>query len=571
MIEGNLDGIEMLRVIRVAGNLSITGIEAAAGPLRIMSDHEPDLRREGATAEVNFDGNAELSIAPGVAVEVIECAGHLEVEDFTGSLNLHRVAGHFSANNAGSIAIRGNIEGRCYVEGAGAIAGKCVKGDLFVEKARSVSFDLVAGNVTCIEVSGEVTIEQIGGRFSVQGIEGDVRAATVGGKVEAERAHSLKVETVGGKLRALKIAGGVTVATIGGKASIDGAGSVAIATVGGQLSLRGIAGDVEVAQVGGAARLGGDFAAGSNWRVRSGGRMLAELASNSSVALEAVARHGRVRVYGIDGEMRFDGRDRLSARFGAGECKLALETSGSDIIVEGEDARGRAGASARFRWRDIGAPFETLAENLGEEIPEMVAGIVGAAGRIVAETGSLSGGFVRGVSRSVAEAMREVEREIGDLKREVPEQTAEKLAKLGEQIHRLVNEALDQRRSRSRADAERIRERIREEAIRMREAVREARRARTAARSARTPAAETENDLREQVRPQGSQPAQPQPAETAADAADPDATRRLVPDQEILRILASVKAGELDPEEADDLIRTLLEVEGAERSAKPLA
>lgn len=59
MIEGNLDGIEMLRVIRVAGNLSITGIEAAAGPLRIMSDHEPDLRREGATAEVNFDGNAD--------------------------------------------------------------------------------------------------------------------------------------------------------------------------------------------------------------------------------------------------------------------------------------------------------------------------------------------------------------------------------------------------------------------------------------------------------------------------------------------------------------------------------
>ncbi len=568
MIEGSLDGIEVLRVIRAAGNLSITGLEAAAGPLRIICDHEPDLRRDGAAAEVSFDADAELAIAPGVAVEVMECAGHLEVEDFTGSLNLYRVAGHFSANNVGPITIRGNVEGRCYVAGAGAIAGKCVKGDLFVEKARSVSFDLVAGNATCIEVAGEVAIEQIGGRFSVQEIEGDVRAATVGGKVEAERAHSLKVDTVGGKLRALRIAGGVTVATIGGKASIDGAGSVTIATVGGQLSLRAVTGAVEVAQVGGAARLGGDFAGGSNWRVRSGGRMLVELASSSSVALEAVARQGRVRVYGIEGELRFNGRDRLSARFGAGDCKLAIETSGSDIIVEGEDVRGRAGASARFRWRDIGAPFETLAENLGEEIPEMVAGIVGAAGRIVAETGSFSGGIVRGVTRSVGEAMREVEREIGDLKHEVPEHTAEKLSRLGEQIRSLVNEALDQRRSRSRADAERIRQRIREEALRMREAVREARRARAAARSART--AGTPDDAGERPRSRApEQPADAQPSQTAAPAGDPNATRRLVPDQEILRILASVKAGEIDPEEADELIRTLLEVEGAERSSKP--
>ncbi len=555
MSAGTLEGIEMLRVIRASGNLAITGIET--GPLRVISDHEPGLRRDGATAELDFDANAELAIPPGVAVEVMECAGHLEVEDFTGNLTLYRVAGHFNANNAGPITIRANIEGRCYVESAGAITGKCVKGDLFVEKARSVSFDLVAGNATCIEIAGDVALEQIGGRFGLESIEGAARAVSVGGKVEADRVGSLTVNTIGGKLRALRVAGGVKVATVGGKASIDGAGSVAIATVGGQVSLRGITGDVEVDQVGGAARLGGDFAKGANWRVRSNGRTLLELTAGSSVALEAVAHHGRVRVYGIEGELRFAGRDRLSARFGAGECKLALETSGADVIVEGEDARGRAGMGGRFRWRDIGGPFETLAENLGEEIPEMVAGIVGAAGRIVAETGSFSGGIVRGVTKSVGEALREVEREIGDLKQEVPEQTAEKLSRLGEQIRGLVKEALDERRSRSRADSERIRQRIREEARRMREAVREARRARASRRD--EPAEEPHA------------PASEPPAEAGAHASDPDATRPLEPDQEIMRILASVRSGAIDPQEADDLIRTLLEIEGAERSSKPVA
>ena len=555
MSEGILDGIEMLRVIRAGAHLTITGIET--GPLRVVSDQEPSLRRDGATAELDFDTDAELAIPPGVAVEVMECAGHLEVEDFTGNLTLYRVAGHFNASGVGPITIRANIEGRCCVEGAGAISGKCVKGDLFVEKARAVNFDLVAGNATCIEIAGDVALEQIGGRFELESVEGAVRAVSVGGKVEAERVGSLTVNSIGGKLRALRVADGVKVANVGGKASIDGAGSVAIATVGGQVSLRGISGDVEVGQVGGAARLGGDFSKGGNWQVRSNGRTLLELATGSSVALEAVARHGRVRVYGIEGELRFAGRDRLSARFGAGECKLALETSGADIIVEGEDARGRAGAGGRFRWRDIGAPFESLAENLGEEIPEMVAGIVGAAGRIVAETGSFSGGIVRGVTQGVGEALREVEREIGDLKREVPEHTAEKLSRLGEQIRGLVREALDERRSRSQADAERIRARIREEARRMREAVREARRAR--ARRGDEPGEEPHA------------PASEPPAESGAHAPDPDATRRLEPDQEIMRILASVRSGAIDPQEADDLIRTLLEIEGAERSAKPVA
>ncbi len=553
MDETTLDGIESLRVMRAGGNLTITGIDAS--PLRIISDQEPDLRRNGAAAEVYFTGNAELAIPPGVAVEVVECAGHLEVEEFSGNLSLNHVAGHFNASAVGPIVIRGNIDGRFCAEDAGAIAGKCVKGDLLVERARSVSFDLVAGNVACGEIAGEVAIEQVGGRCSLEEIGGDFRSLTVGGKLEVERVHSLKIDTVGGKLRALRVAGDVTVATVGGKVTIDGAGSVAIATVGGQVSVRAITGNVDIAQVGGAARLGGDFAAASNWRVRTGGRMLVELRNASSVEIEANARHGRVRVYGIEGELRFAGRDRLSAKFGAGECKLALESRGADIIIEGEDSRASAGVGAGFRWRDIGAPFE----NLGDEIPAMVADIVGAAGRIVAETGSFSGGLVRGVTRGVGEAMREVEREIGEIKQEVPEQAAERLSKLGRRIHGLVDEALKERRGRSRADAERIRARIREEAARMRDAVREARqraRARAESRSeSPEPSAETQ-----QVAPGASSP-----------APDPDATRRLEPDKEILRILAAVRAGEIDPEEADDLIRALMEVERADPGAKPAA
>lgn len=546
MSNNNLDGIESIRVMRSQGHLSLIGIES--GPLHLECDREPEVRRDGATAEVFLASDGEIRIPPGVAVEIVECSGYLDIENFAGNLAIGRVAGHLSASNVGSIAIRGNVEGRCSIENAGALAGRCVKGDLFVDGARSLSFDLVAGDVTCAQIAGEVSVEQIGGRCSLEQVGEGFRSHAVGGKLEAERVHSIKVDTVGGKLRASQ-AGDLSVATVGGKAGVDGAGNVSIGTVGGHASVRSVSGNVAIARVGGAARLSGDFAAGSSWNVKSGGRMVVELKDASSVALEAIARSGRVRVYGIEGELRFAGHDRLSATFGAGECKLALESNGSDIIIEGEGARSRAGA--HFRWRDLGAPFENLAENLGDEIPEMVAGIVGAAGRIAAETGSFSGGVVREVARGVGEAMREVEREISDLKREVPEEAGEKLSALGRRISEIVDQALEARRSRSRAEAERIRERVREEAHRIREAIREARRhARESARSGD----ET-----------SSASAQPPPKPSAS------ATEPRSHDQEVLRILAAVRAGEMDPDEADDLIRALMEVEGAASGPKPPA
>jgi hypothetical protein len=565
--ETSLEGIEAVRVIRAGGDLTIIG--GSGPPLRISADEEPDIRRTGATAEIYFPADAELGIPPGVAVEVVECAGHLEVEEFPGNLSLSHVAGHFNAGNVGPIAIRGNIDGRCSIEGAGAIAGRCVKGELLVERAQSVSFDLVAGHVTCVEIAGDVSIERIGGHCRADQIGGDVTVLTVGGKLEADRVKSLKADTVGGKLRALQVAGDVVVATVGGKVSVDGASNVAIATIGGHASVRAVSGNVEMPQVGGAARLAGHFAPSSNWHVTTGGRMLVELGGARSIEINAVARHGRVRVFGVQGDLRFAGRDRLSGKLGAGECKLSLETTGSDIIIEGEEERGNAGA--RFRWRDIGAPFESLAENLGQEIPEMVAEIVGAAGRIVAETGSLSGGLVRGVTRGVGEAMREVEREIADLKREIPEQAGEKLSRLGHQIHQLVNEALEERRCRSRAERDRIRERIREETRRMRDAIREARRGRAHGGSAGTTGADESHaaaDANDRAQTTEQPAAQPPKAGAAPYTG---ATKPLAPDQEIVRILTAVRAGEIAPEEADDLIRALMEVERAENDPKPAA
>lgn len=528
MIE-TIEGVESLRVINADGNLSIVG--ASEPPLKLRCERQPLVRRNDAVAELYIRGNAELAVPPGVAVEVLECTGNLELSEFKGNLVLGHVAGRLSAREIGSIAIPGTIDGGCKVEQAEAVKGACIKGDLHAEQVRSVSFDLVAGSAFCVAIAGDVAIEQIGGRCGLEQVGGAVRC-----------------HTVGGKLKASALLGDLTVTSVAGKVSIDGAQSVRIGAVGGQVSLRSVSGNVEIPSVGGAARLSGGMAAGKSWQVKTGGRIIVELEPGASVAVDAAARHGRVRLYGVEGDLHFPSRDRLVGTFGAGECKLVLETLGSDIIIERERAHERATAGSPFDWREFGAPFESLVENLGEDIPDMVGEIVGAAGKIVAETGALSSGVVRGVKHGVSHALREVERGINELKREVPEGASDKLSKLGREIRDLVNETLEQHRHNAADRAECAKERLREAVRQMREEMMRG----CAAAGQKAGRAEAPGGQSKETAA-GGEPSHP------------------ATDDQVLKVLAAVRAGEIEPADADDMIRALMEAEGSAPGAKPAA
>src|SRR6202030_3720969 len=145
-----------------------------------------------------------------------------------------------------------------------------------------------------------------------------------------------------------------------------------------------------------------------------------------------IARSGRVRLYGVpDGGFIRSGRDHVAGTIGAGGLDISLEATDADIILFAGDAQSRdydgRKRSSEFRFgRRFSAPFENFAEDLREDIPEFVGEILGAAGRIVSDSGKFTGTIAHDVTRTVGDALREVERALSDLDDKVPHEVSDK-------------------------------------------------------------------------------------------------------------------------------------------------
>ena len=79
MSEVSLDGIESLQITRADGNLALVG--GSQAPVEIECSLEPQVKRDGARAEITLLANATIRVPAGVALEVSECAGQLDVEE----------------------------------------------------------------------------------------------------------------------------------------------------------------------------------------------------------------------------------------------------------------------------------------------------------------------------------------------------------------------------------------------------------------------------------------------------------------------------------------------------------
>jgi hypothetical protein len=453
-----LNDVEAIRVMRAGGNLRVRGV--TSGDTSIQCDGEPQIRRVENRAEVLIASNATLEVAPGVALEILECAGNLDVEDISAPLSLGRVRGNLRARRIGSIAIRGEIDGNMSLDDAHALEGEQVNGNLRVEGARSIKFRHVAGNADCGTIEGEVTFDEVRGRLRVS-VAGPVSARRVAGKLEVQGVASLKADEVASKVKAVEVAGDVVLGKVGGRLSCDEiAGRLAAEQVGGHVGLRGVRGAVALPKVGGAVDLLGTLPSEGIWKIVSRGRISVEISADTSAKFTAIARSGRVRLYGVpDGGFIRSGRDHVAGTIGEGGLDISLEATDADIILFADDTQSRdydgRKRSSDFRFgRRFSAPFENFAEDLREDIPEFVGEILGAAGRIVSESGKFTGTIAHDVTRSVGDALREVERVVSDLDDKVPHEVSDKLSRLGRKIsdavERAVEEARERRRDRGR-------------------------------------------------------------------------------------------------------------------------
>jgi len=568
MAISTLEGVESIRVLRAAGNLKITGADRSG--VEIDTNTAPQLTRNAGVAEIVVRDNATIAVPAGVAVEVEDLAGNLEVSDLATPFVVKRVRGNLHARRIGAISMRDTVSGNVSIKEAGSVEGLKVRGALSVESAHAITFSLVAGGFDCRAIDGEVAIEKISGSARLLGLHGPFIARLVGGHLEVEDAAQVEAGVVGGKVRASNLSGAIRIGKIGGKLAADNvAGEVAVGFVGGSARIGRVGGALTLEDVGGAVYLAGPFPADKSWSVRSRGRVNVEVDANASLDLDASAGWGRIRTYGVDATgLKWLGRDHVHGPIGpdpasGARLKLAVETRGADVIVASADARERDFSGRGYRARMSGAfsaPFEDLADELGGEIPAFVRIVLDAAGQFVAESGGLSSTIAREVTRdvkrSVSEGLREVERVISEIEESVPGDVGDRLAKLGKEIGDLVADGV---RGGSREARHQMRERVRQAAREMRDKIREAAR-----------------DVRSRSHDQAGGTTQPATQSTAGSDTEMDtkipaaespsahstsgATEKLSRDDAILEILAAVKDGRLEPDEADDLINAWMEV-----------
>lgn len=454
MDDFRLNDVETIRVMHAAGNLRVRGV--ASGESLLQSNVEPQIRRIEDRAEILLFSNAELEVAPGVTFEILECAGNLDIEDISTPLSLGRVRGNLRVRRIGSVVLRGEVGGNMSLEDARTLEGEQVNGNLRIEGAQSIKFRQVNGNAECGTIEGEANFAEVRGRLRVS-MAGPVIALRVGGKLEVQGVSSLKADSVASKAKAVEVGGDVVLGKVGGRLSCDDlAGSVSVESVGGHVGLRDVCGAVALPEVGGAVDLLGALPSQGSWKIVSRGRISVEVAPETSAKFTANARGGRVRLYGIpEAGFTRSGRDHAEGMVGAGGLDIALEARDADIILFADDAHSRAydgrrrSSESRF-GRRFSAPFENLADDLREEIPEFVGEILGAAGRIVSESGRFSSGIAHEVTRSVGDALREVERTISGLDEKVPHDVGDKLSRLGRKISDAVERAVDEARERGR-------------------------------------------------------------------------------------------------------------------------
>ena len=559
MSEVTLEGIESLLIVRADGNLTVSGNKT--GPVEIDSSPEARVNRDGARAEVSLISNATIRLPAGVTVEISACSGQLDLEDLATPTVLGRIHGNLRVRRMGALTMQDRIDGNARIEGAGAVQGKGIAGNLRVERVHSLSVGDVGGNCEAREIEQEATTEGIGGGLFAEKVGARLRCRSIGGKLYVEQAGEVDVETVGGKARINDVTGSVGIGTVGGRAVVQGTGGdVKIATVGGHAMVVGVAGGVELPEVGGALDFRGPFPAGKFWGARSRGRISVEVDATSALEVTAASRWGRVRVFGLDtvNLQRLDG-SKVKGTLGAEKpeaerTRMALETHHADIIFAQAGAQDRDYCGRGGRWSRRFGPFEELGEIFSEEfgarIPEFVNSVLGAAGQFVASSGTWSGGFVRSAAeeaaRSVRDAMGDAERAFGELGEKLPRDIASSIEEFGRRLSEIVRRSTSEGLGRTRSGRDEVRDRIREAAIQLRDSIR------AAVREAREKHPTT---------------AEEHPSTTAQDKASRTRPFTAAANRgDIMDILNGVKEGRISPDEADEMIAALMEVERAAES-----
>ncbi|MGH7865547.1 MAG: hypothetical protein ACREQB_11180, partial [Candidatus Binataceae bacterium] len=271
-------------------------------------------------------------------------------------------------------------------------------------------------------------------------------------------------------------------------------------------------------------------------------------------------RWGKIRAIGAEpSDLKWTRQNRLEGSIGlksagAQPAKLEIETTDGDIMLIGAGAERedydycRSRRAGRF-GRRFAEQFGEFARDWSEGIPDFMTEVTGAVRKFVAESGIQSaqavGGVADDVREGVSEVMKDIERALAEVRGKVPNEVAQTLAKLGRDLGDAAARAVKSARGSSQEVKREMRAKVRQAAREMSDAIREA-----AARARRS--AQESNEFDDEGREYGA---------TASAGGSEGAAAHNPREEQIIKILAAVRAGEIEVEEADDLIRAWFDVD----------
>ena len=160
--------------------------------------------QRGISAISGSEGDLEIILPKGVALEVVTSSGNLFLEDWQGKLDYRTYSGDLHLRDCAGEARLRSSSGDLYLEGfkgpltlnstSGDINLRLFNGEIHVETiSGDVNLERGEGSALISSVSGDISLEMEGGELSASTTSGDLRA-------NLKDCPALKVSTVSGDL-----------------------------------------------------------------------------------------------------------------------------------------------------------------------------------------------------------------------------------------------------------------------------------------------------------------------------------------------------------------------------------
>jgi hypothetical protein len=197
----DVDGISQLSIKAGAGSMDVTGVSGldkiSVKATVVVPDTDEDdalkviekkmtltLDRKGSEAQLNawfdrgfmgFGSNAhivlEVSVPQGLAVNIDDGSGSIDVTDVAGDVTIDDGSGSIDVDNVANLKID---------DGSGSIDVDNASGDVsIVDGSGSIDVDSASGDVSIVDGSGSISVNHVLGSVTIDDGSGSIRVSDV--------------------------------------------------------------------------------------------------------------------------------------------------------------------------------------------------------------------------------------------------------------------------------------------------------------------------------------------------------------------------------------------------------